>query len=279
MRQFFIAIDNSNFSFQCRNYSRYRFKPGYQGSFHSHPFAEILFITDGKGFFHLKDKKIPIRRGTIVINNSNIPHTESSHPTDDLEYAILRVENLSFLSSQNANEERTFFLDCSKDYEKVFDFIRQIEWEWIVREPFWECALQSQFNSFILYVLRNSNLLARPVQDTDMPDPLSEIRIYLTANYTENITLDKLSTLFNMNKYYLAHVFKKTYGDSVIHFLKKVRCETARTLLQDTDYTVNEIALSVGFNSCSYFAKTYRQFYGETPMQTRAKLSERRLEP
>lgn len=277
MRQFFIAIDNSNFSFQCRNYSRFRFKPGHQGSYHSHPFAEILFVTDGKGYFHLKDKKIPIRRGTIVINNSNIPHTESSHPQEDLEYAILRVENLSFLSSKDPGNDRTFFLEISKDYEQVFDFIRQIEWEWIIREPFWECALQTQFNSFILYVLRNSSLLAKPVQDTDMPNPLAEVHIYLTANYTENITLDKLATLFNMNKYYLAHAFKKTYGDSIIHFLKGVRCQAAKTLLQDTDYMVNDIALSVGFNSCSYFTKTYREFFGETPVQTRANLSKRHI--
>lgn len=275
MRQFFIAIDNSNFSFQCRNYSRYRYKPGHQGSFHAHAFAEILFITDGRGFFHTKDKKVPIRRGTIIINNRNIPHTESVHPQEDLEYAVLQVENLSFLSSTAPSEERTFFIDMSKDYDRVFDFIRQIEWERNIREPFWECALQTQFNSFILYVLRNSGLLARPVQDTNTPDPLAEVHLYLTANFTENITLDKLATLFCMNKYYLAHAFKDTYGDSIIHFLNGVRVQTAKTLLQDTDQPVNDIALSVGFNSCSYFSKTYRQFFGETPVQTRNNFSKR----
>lgn len=269
MRQFFIAIDNSNFSFRCRKYSRHRYKPGYQGLFHAHAFAEILFITDGQGFFHLKDRKVPIRRGTIIINNSNIPHTESSHPNKDLEYAVLQVENLSFLSSSTPKGERTFFLDVSKDYARVFDFIRQIEWEWAIREPFWECALQTQFNSFILYVLRHSGLLALPVQDPNAPNPLVEVHIYLTANYTENITLDKLAALFCMNKYYLAHTFKETYGDSIIHFLNGVRCQAAKTLLEDTDQPVNDIALTVGFNSCSYFTKTYRQFYSETPIQTR----------
>lgn len=269
VRQFFIAVDNSNFSFRCRNYSRYRFKPGYQGSLHAHTFAEILFVTDGQGFFHIKDQKVPIRRGMIIINNRNVPHTESVHPNAELEYAVLQVENLSFLSSETPNERQTFFIDASKDYDRVFDFIRQIEWERNIREPFWECALQTQFNSFILYALRNSELMALPVQSINAPNPLAGVHLYLRSRFNENITLEKLAILFNMNKYYLAHTFKATYGDTIIHFLNSVRCQAAQTLLQDTDQPVNDIALSVGFNSCSYFTKTYRQFFGETPIQTR----------
>lgn len=277
MRQFFIAIDNSNFSFRCRNYSRYRYKPGHQGSFHAHSFAEILFVTDGQGFFHIKDKKVPIRRGMIIINNRNVPHTESVHPHAELEYAVLQIENLSFLSTESPNESQTFFIDVSKDYERVFDFIRQIEWERNIREPFWECALQTQFNSFILYALRNSGLLTLPVQNSTAPNPLAEVHRYLASRYNENITLEKLSILFSMNKYYLAHTFKATYGDSIIHFLNSVRCQAAKTLLQDTDQPVNDIALSVGFNSCSYFTKTYREFFGETPIQTRRNFNKQYL--
>lgn len=269
MRQYFFAVDNSNFSFRCRKYSRYRYKPGHQGSLHSHAFAEIIFVTDGQGFFHLKDKKVPIHRGMIVINNRNVLHGESVHPQEDLEYATVQVESLSFLSSEAPDETQTFFIDVSDDYDRVFDFIRQIEWECGIHEPFWECALQTQLNSFILYTLRNSGLLTIPVQNTNTPNPLADVHLYLTSRYYENVTLEKLSTLFNMNKYYLAHTFKATYGDTIIHFLNAVRCQAAQTLLQDTDQPVNDIAFCVGFNSCSYFTKTYRQFFGETPIQTR----------
>ncbi len=272
MRQFFIITnDNFNTNFQCHYYERYRYKENFKNRFHMHAFSEIFFVTEGRGFFHLKDRKIPIRRGMIIINNSDIAHMESSHPNEELEYTILGVENLSFLSNDKHEKERTFCLDFQKDYEIVFDFIRKIEWEWNIREPFWECALQTQFNSFILFLLRSSNLLALPVKQMKDPNPLADVHLYLTANYSENITLDKLADIFCMNKYYLAHAFKKIYGDSIIHMLNQIRCQAAKTLLQNSDHSVNDISASVGFNSCSYFSKTYKEFFGETPLETRSK--------
>lgn len=269
MRQFcIISPDNSNTNFHCRSYERYHYKENLTGHYHMHSFSEIFFVTEGDGFFLLKDKKIPIHRGMVVINNGDTLHTEASHPSAELEYAVLCVENLSFLSS-NKKEESTFFLDFSKDYDTVFDFIRLIEWEWNVREPFWQCALQTEFNRFILFVLRKSNLLALPVQTASSPNPLANVHLYLTANFGEDITLDKLSDIFCMNKYYLAHTFKKIYGDSIMHTLNQIRCQTAKNLLESSNYPINEISTVVGFNSCSYFSKTYRKIYGETPMQTR----------
>ena len=269
MRQFcIISPDSANANFQCRSYERYHYKTNLNGHFHIHPFSEIFFVTEGKGFFLLKDQKIPIHRGMVVINNGDILHTEASHPDEELEYAILGVENLSFLSSDE-REENTFIFDFSKDYDTIFDFIRKIEWEWVVREPFWQCALQTEFNRFILYVLRKSNLFALRVQTASSPNPLANVHLYLTANYGEEITLDKLSDIFCMNKFYLTHTFKKVYGESIMHTLMQIRCQVAKNLLESSNFPVNEIATSVGFNSCSYFSKTYRKLYGETPMQTR----------
>ena len=270
MRQFaIINIDDSNHNFQCRSYERFHDRKNFKGYEHMHTYSEIFFVTEGSGYFYLKNKKVPIRRGMVVINNSDIPHTEASHPNEELEYAVLCVDNLSFLSGNADKEKRTFFLDFSKKYDVVFDFIRKIEWEWIVREPFWQCSLQTHFNSFILFILRNSNLLALPATATNSPNPLVDVHIYLTANYANDISLDKLADLFCMNKYYLAHTFKKIYGDSIIHMLNQIRCQTAKSLLENSNYSVSEISSAVGFNSGSYFSKMYKKIIGETPLQTR----------
>lgn len=270
MRQFsIISPENSDSNFQCRSYERFHYGPNMDDRFHMHAFSEIFFITEGSGFFVLKDNKVPIHRGMIVINNSNVQHMLSSSSVDDLEYAVLGIDNLSFFSNSFSNSEHTFFLDFSAKYSTVFKFIAEIEWEWIVRPPLWQCALQTQFNSYILYILRNSDLMAFPVQNSNRPNPLANVHLYLTANYSEDITLDKLADMFCINKYYLAHTFKEIYGSSIIHTLNQIRCETARNLLQNSDYSISDISANVGYNSCSYFSKIYRKFFGETPLQTR----------
>lgn len=272
MKQFsIITLENTNTNFHCSSYERYRYKPNFNGYWHSHAYTEIFFVTDGKGYFAVRDEKIPIHKGMIIINNANIQHMESSHPDEELEYAVLCVENLAFHSNGQNVKRHTFFHDFSKEFEVVFDFIRQIEWEWIVREEFWQCALQTQFNAFILYIIRNSRLYALPAETSKQPSLLTDVHTYLTANYADDISLDKLADRFSLNKYYLAHIFKDTYGDSIVSTLNRIRCETAHHLLLNTDHSISEISTSVGYNSSSYFSKTYRKIIGESPLQTRNK--------
>lgn len=272
MKQFsIITLENTNTNFHCSSYERYRYKPNFNGYWHSHAYTEIFFVTDGKGYFFVRDEKIPIHKGMIIINNANIQHMESSHPDEELEYAVLCVENLAFHSNGKNVKRHTFFHDFSKEFEVVFDFIRQIEWEWIVREEFWQCALQTQFNAFILYIIRNSRLYALPAETSKQPSLLTDVHTYLTANYADDISLDKLADRFSLNKYYLAHIFKDTYGDSIVSTLNRIRCETAHHLLLNTDHSISEISTSVGYNSSSYFSKTYRKIIGESPLQTRNK--------
>lgn len=272
MKQFaIITLDNSNSSFQCRAYERYRYRPNFIGHWHAHAFAEIFFITDGKGFFYTDEETYPIQRGMIVINNGNVKHMESSHPSSELEYAVFGIDDVSFYSNDTGNETQTFVFDFRRQFETVFDFLRQIEHEWIEREEFWQCAVQTHFNSFILYVIRHSKLFALPVQSVLRPSLMASVHTYLTANYADDISLDLLAEQFCVNKYYLAHTFKKVYGDTIISTLNKIRCQTAKHLLQNFDYSISEIAISVGFNSSSYFSKIYRKIIGETPQQSRKK--------
>jgi transcriptional regulator GlxA family with amidase domain len=72
-----------------------------------------------------------------------------------------------------------------------------------------------------------------------------------------------------LNKYYIAHAFQKKYGVSIVKFLNTVRCNEAKKLLETTDLSITEIAISVGFNSSSHFTETYKKIIGETPAQTR----------
>ena len=116
MRKFsIISIDNSNLNFQCRSYARYHYERNFRGHDHMHSYSEIFFVTEGSGFFHLRDKVVPIHRGTVIINNGDIQHSESSAPNEELEYAVLGIYNLSFLANHEYEGESTFVFDFSKD--------------------------------------------------------------------------------------------------------------------------------------------------------------------
>ena len=102
-----------------------------------------------------------------------------------------------------------------------------------------------------------------------MTKECAQIKDYLDSNYADHITLDTLTELTHMNKYYMAHSFSRYTGQSPIQYLNNRRMEAACTLLTDTDYSISSISSSVGFSSQSYFAQAFRKKYGITPVRYR----------
>jgi len=85
-------------------------------------------------------------------------------------------------------------------------------------------------------------------------------------NFTEEITLETLSQKLSINKYYLSHIFKEITGNTIITHLNYVRCKNAKSMLLTGNYNVAECAFSCGYNNLSYFSKTYKQIFGNSPI-------------
>ena len=68
-------------------------------------------------------------------------------------------------------------------------------------------------------------------------------------------------------------IFQKILHTTPMTYITKYRISTALSLLQNTTLSITEIALSVGFNSSSYFSKIFREYMGSTPLQYRKNLS------
>src|SRR3984893_2417543 len=59
--------------------------------------------------------------------------------------------------------------------------------------------------------------------------------------------------------------FKATFGETPHRYLQRRRIERAMFLLRETDRSVTEISLDVGFNSLGTFSRPFREIVGETP--------------
>lgn len=270
MRQFQIPsnqLDNLN-SYRLRRYERAEYSSGWKSYEHMHSFTEIFFITSGEGVFHTKDEDIPIHKGMIIVNTPSVPHTEFSSEENPLSYALFAVDNLTF-TLQNASQQKTFSFDFYASFDTLFEMLAIIEREYDYQQPFWQYAVLNEFNNFMLFLLRNTQLVTLPFDSSAKPNSLSQIHLFLRSRYQENITLDLLSNLYFLNKYYIAHSFKKKYGCSIIKFLNTLRCTEAKSLLESTDLSITEIAITVGYNSSSHFTESYKKIIGETPAQTR----------
>jgi len=75
---------------------------------------------------------------------------------------------------------------------------------------------------------------------------LIDVKEYIDTHYTEKITLDRLSEMFSINKFYLERIFKEQFGVSIINYLTNIRITHAKRLLRFTDKSVEQIGLECG---------------------------------
>ena len=65
--------------------------------------------------------------------------------------------------------------------------------------------------------------------------------------------------------------FRKLYGTTVFGYLRQMRLDEARRMLEEEDRSVTETALSVGYNSLSSFSRAFTERFGRQPMRYRKK--------
>ena len=70
---------------------------------------------------------------------------------------------------------------------------------------------------------------------------------------------------------YLSHVFSRSTGGHLIAHINRQRMDRAAHLLLETNMAGKEVAWACGFTTPRYFIQTFRQQFGATPQQWRAK--------
>jgi len=81
--------------------------------------------------------------------------------------------------------------------------------------------------------------------------------------------VDDIANHVALNKNYLIKLFKKEIGMTPHTYIIKTRLFYAKLMLIQTDLSVENIALSCGFNNSSYFIKCFRETFGNSPSKYR----------
>ncbi len=96
------------------------------------------------------------------------------------------------------------------------------------------------------------------------------VKKYIAKNYHEDIGVEQLANAVDLTPSYLSHIFKKETGENLGKFIKKVRMEKARDMLENSYEKIVNISEAVGYQNVSYFCKSFREYYGISPQKFRA---------
>ena len=234
---------------------------------HTHHFTELLFVVSGEGSFSFNQEQSPLRRGDLVIIPPYTEHTERSSQNHPLEYYVLGIDGISFLSQKDRECAQVF---CNFEHDpSIHELFRQMLYEIRTAQYGSQTICQHLLEILILKIIRSQQLIPVSINSIRMTKECAQIKEYLDSNYAEHITLDTLTGLTHMNKYYMVHSFTKYAGLSPIQYLNQTRLKRAQHLLKNTNYSISDIASSTGFSSQSYFTQIFRKNFNMTPVKYR----------
>jgi transcriptional regulator of acetoin/glycerol metabolism/AraC-like DNA-binding protein len=101
------------------------------------------------------------------------------------------------------------------------------------------------------------------------PAAMRRVREYVDAHLGGSMDLATLAGVAGVSIHHFARGFKQSAGVTPHHYLTQKRVERAQDLLGNTDLSLSEIALAVGFSDQSHLARHFRQMLGVTPGQFR----------
>lgn len=238
---------------------------------HTHACTELFYCVCGIGEFRADGITFPVGSDDLVIINPNVEHTEISIPSNPLEYIVLGVDGMTFRFGEQHTDAYAI-LNYREFRDEIIFYLRELLREAKEQPQGWEDVCRHLFAVLLHKIQRHTDYTIDPVIAPRMNKDCAVAKRYIDEHFTEPLTLDMLTEYIHVNKYYLAHAFRKAYGISPINYLNERRIQESQYLLKNTDYSLAQISHLLGFSSPSYFSQRFRRAQGISPAAYRKQI-------
>jgi transcriptional regulator GlxA family with amidase domain len=104
---------------------------------------------------------------------------------------------------------------------------------------------------------------------------LLRARDAMDRQYAQPLDIASLARIAHVSEAHFIRTFRATFGETPHRYLQRRRVERAMFLLRQTDRSVTDVCLDVGFGSLGTFSRTFRAIVGETPSAYRRRFADR----
>lgn len=244
---------------------------------HFHPEFELVYIEGASATRHVGDHISQFSDSDLVLIGSNIPHLNFDHGvTTSYRKEVLHIKPFfreDFVSQFPELQSLERLLELSK-YGLAFSGKTKVEVGGLLKklhrlQPF-EFFIQSldilkklaQSGEFeLLHSKPYVNRYRKKEQDR-----IRQIYALVDERYQGKITVEEVASLSNLTKPAFCRYFKKATGTTFIGFLNQYRISQAKRLLL-IGKNIGETCFSCGFESLSYFNRTFKKVTGENPSE------------
>jgi len=249
-------------------------RAGVLAEMHLHDEIELVLVDEGRIDVVTDGAKYTAEKGTTFFINTRIPHstiavsdgtsgTLVQFRTED--FLDKSVRNISKYLPRFANVKDTPVVLFGSDSE-ISGAMREVMSEYDERKRAYDAYIISGVYSILGNLYRNGVLVdAASYYDSYSLQKMLPVLEYINDNYAKDLTLEVISDRFGLNPSYFSRMFKKCIGSGYTEYLNFVRICKSEKLLNNSEMSVLDVALEVGFSSVSYFNRIFKKIKNCTP--------------
>lgn len=253
-----------------------------------HEAIEIKCFYEGTATLLIESRSVPVRAGDVVVINPYEFHATVDTGAENGKYHLFMLP-LDYFAGIPGLDLQELFFARGKAFRNLFAADGELH-ALLMRAAREAAQEQAARDVMIKGLLMQffAVLLRRGIAEGERPSPeKSVLRRYpvidpalrcIKSAYAENLTVEQLADLCGVSKHYFCRAFKTVTGKSAMEYLRDFRLRVGNALLTGTDRSVAEISAGCGFENQNYFSRCYKQYYGETPSQSRARNLENRMD-
>src|SRR6266705_2986604 len=98
---------------------------------------------------------------------------------------------------------------------------------------------------------------------------LLRARDAMDRTYSQPLDIPSLARIAFVSEAHFIRIFRATFGETPHRYLQRRRVERSMFLLRETERSVTDICLDVGFSSLGTFSRTFRDIVGQSPSDYR----------
>lgn len=242
---------------------------------HQHKEAELIAITEGSADFYVDTRHYRIEKGDVLIIPPFSIHRAKISHCELVSYNCICF-SLDLIWDNDIKEGLAHHtLSVTNVVKKEDDCARSLQ-EWIERGcrvceeggAGWEMEAIGCM-SLVFGCLKRQGYFSSNLQIKNKIEFAQKTMNYITDHYGEPITSTSAASALYMNNSYFCRKFKQAFGGCFSDYLLIYRLEKAKIYLSTTSDPITEISFRVGFGSCSYFSKAFKEHFGITPLAYR----------
>lgn len=223
----------------------------------------IKHTISGTGTLYANGKRFLVPPGMIFVIERPGPYVycyEEEPAPWEFEYVSISFTNPGGLLPEKLRKNPVFSLEGQSELESELRELIELR----NRENYKQELIHSAkaYHFFLTYITQRQ-------KETSYPLPAVKLKTFLDENYSQSISIRKLSRKLGYSHEALTRLFTKTYGMPPSQYLQDSRLKKASSLLEEGKLSVKEITELTGFASQSYFARLFKMRLKTTPRKYR----------